>query len=1613
MSKSTQSRKAELVEQVVDLLARKLKKEARERAETFLRAYYEWVAADDLLGETSENLLGSALSLWNLAARREPGTPRVRVHNPRVEEQGWKNSHTIVEIVNDDMPFLVDSVTAALNQMDLTVDLIIHPVVRVRRNDTGELISISAADTGKKSGWFAESCMHIEITAQSDPDMLAKIATTVEAVLGDVRAAVEDWRFLLNRVSETLSDLGQIPDSAKAGDRKEAQAFLKWVHDDHFTFLGGRDYRLAGNGKTSLKIVDGSGCGVLRDASVDALLDDNQRAVLLPEMRAFLNRPGVVLITKSSTRATVHRAVHMDVLCVKTFDKAGKVNGLRLFAGLFTSVAYSRSPRDIPLLRSKVETIVARSGFTPSSHDGKALVHILENYPRDELFQIGDEELIDISLGILQLQERQRVALFLRADPFARFMSLLIYVPRDRFNSALRLRMQEIVEAGFQGKVAAFYTQIGDAPLARLHFIVKTDPTSPPLFDAAVIEEQLTEAARSWADGLRDALIDEKGEEKGAELFRRYGEGFPSAYRERFTAGVAVGDIDRIEAAFESGALQMNLYRPIEQDEASLRFKIYHPGGPVPLSDVLPMLENMGLKVIDEIPFRIGARGQEERVWVHDFGMVTRSGAVADLSAVRDKFHDAFERIWLGEVENDGFNRLVLGGGLDWRGIVVLRAYCKYLRQAGITFSQDYMEDTLAANPAIVAMLVELFDAHMNPRREDKPDARAARLVVKIEEALEAVVNLDEDRILRRYLNLVQVTLRTNFFQLDGGGRPKPYVAFKLDSGAIDALPLPRPLVEIFVYSSRFEAVHLRGGKVARGGIRWSDRREDFRTEVLGLMKAQMVKNTVIVPVGSKGGFVVKQMPPPAAGRAALMDEVIACYKLFMAGMLDVTDNRDGDVVLPPLDVVRRDQDDPYLVVAADKGTATFSDIANSVSVERGFWLGDAFASGGSAGYDHKKMGITARGAWESVKRHFREIGKDIQKEDFTVVGIGDMAGDVFGNGMLLSKHIRLVGAFNHMHIFIDPDPDAAKSWVERKRLFDKPGSAWSDYSAKLISKGGGVFERSAKSIELSDEIRALLGVTVTKMPPNDLIRNLLKTQVELLWFGGIGTYVRASEESDADVGDRANDAVRVTATDLKCAVLGEGGNLGVTQRARIEYGLGGGRLNTDAIDNSAGVDTSDHEVNIKILLGDVVARGDMTMKQRNTLLGRMTDELAELVLRDNYQQTQALSIAQHLGFDALDAQVQLMRRLERKGRLNRALEFLPDDESLAERVVAKCALSRPEIAVLLAYAKLDLYDDLLHSDLPDDEALFDDLLLYFPNPLRAKYRAAIARHRLRREIIATVVTNSLINRMGPTFIASVADETGLAVSEIARAYAVTREVFGLRDLWAGIEALDNKAAAALQADLLVDIMRLAERATVWFLRREHPVNSKRLLENFGPGLRAVAGSLEKMISKPLHATVRRRADGLVKAGVESALAVRLSSLDLLGSACDIVAIAQGGGVGVVDAGKVYFALGARFGFDWLRAAATDLAPEGTWEKQAIAALVQDLLHQQSELTIRVLDAAGGSGIADKMIHIWSEAHAHTVEGINDMLDQFRSADQVGLAMIAVASGKLRALVGG
>ncbi len=1602
----------------------------RDAVLAFLQRYYLHTAPEDLTGRDPVDILGAAFSHYRLAETRPQGTASVRVHTPTVEENGWTCSHSVVEVVTDDMPFLVDSVTNELSRQGRGIHVVIHPQIVVRRDVTGRLVELctdTPASGALPHDAHVESWIHVEIDRETDREDLKQITADLLRVLSDVREAVEDWEKMRDAAVRIADELPVEPvaDDLRKEEIEEARELLRWLAEDHFTFLGFREYRLRDD--DSLAAVAGTGLGILRADPKHHGEDDHPVSPsferLPADARAKAREHRLLVLTKANSRATVHRPSYLDYVGVKKFDAEGNVIGERRFLGLFSSAAYTESVRRVPVVRRKVEEVLRRAGFSPNSHDGRDLLQILETYPRDELFQTPVEELLSTVTSVLYLQERRRLRLYLRQDEYGRYYSALVYLPRDRYTTAVRLRIIEILKEELGGISVDFTAWNTESVLSRLHFVVRVPQGTelPHLSDADKerIETRLVEATRSWADGFGEALNAEFGEERAAELLRRYGSAFTEGYKADHSPRSAVADLVRLEelTAEDGGDFALSLYEPVGAGPGERRFKIYRKGGSVSLSAVLPVLSRLGVEVVDERPYELRC-ADRTTAWIYDFGLRMPKSENGNGDALgdngRERFQEAFAATWTGQAENDGFNALVLSAGLTWRQAMVLRAYAKYLRQAGSTFSQDYMEDTLRHNVHTTRLLVSLFEARMSPDRQKAGHELVDALLEELDSALDQVASLDEDRILRSFLTVVKATLRTNFFQEALGGRPHEYVSMKFDPQAIPDLPAPRPAYEIWVYSPRVEGVHLRFGKVARGGLRWSDRREDFRTEILGLVKAQMVKNTVIVPVGAKGGFVAKQLPDPSVDRDAWLAEGVASYRTFISALLDITDNMVAGEVVPPADVVRHDEDDTYLVVAADKGTATFSDIANEVAQSYNFWLGDAFASGGSAGYDHKKMGITARGAWESVKRHFRELGVDTQAEDFTVVGIGDMSGDVFGNGMLLSEHIRLVAAFDHRHIFIDPTPDAATSYAERRRLFELPRSSWADYDTGLLSAGGGVFPRTAKSIPLNKHIRDALGIEAGtgKMTPADLMKAILKAPVDLLWNGGIGTYVKASTESQADVGDKGNDAIRVDGKDLRVKVVGEGGNLGLTQLGRIEFARQGGRINTDAIDNSAGVDTSDHEVNIKILLNGLVTDGDMTVKQRNKLLAEMTDEVGALVLRNNYAQNTALANALAQSKDMLHAQQRFIRHLVRAGHLDRALEFLPTDRQIRERLAGGHGLTGPETAVLLAYTKITVAEELLHTSLPDDPHLRGLLHAYFPTALREQFAEHIDNHPLRREITTTVLVNDTVNTGGTTYLHRLREETGASLEEIVRAQTAARAIFRSGPVWDAVEELDNKVEADVQTRIRLHSRRMVERGTRWLLNnRPQPLELGETIAFFEEGVGRVWGELPKLLRGADAEWYQKIYDELTGAGVPDGLATRVAGFSSAFPALDIVTVAHRMDRDPLEVAEVYYDLADRLGITQLMDRIIELPRADRWQSMARAAIREDLYAAHAALTADVLAVGDGTSTPEQRFKVWEQKNAPILGRARTTLEEIQGSDAFDLANLSVAMRTMRTLL--
>jgi glutamate dehydrogenase len=1568
----------------------------------FFHAFFANAMPEDVNRYGPEGLTAIAQMVFARVSARQPGESLVTLFNPREENRAYPKNETLVIAANDDTPFLFDSTMAEMNARGIRVRALFHPIIPMATGQTSVIVLVldPVIEEAKRTA----------------------VVDNLKKVYSQVYLAVRDWQPMLARLNETITALKAYSSDVSAEELNESIAFLEWLGDDNFTFLGARDYAYRNGDEAVLAALPETGLGDLAEPEAFVLRGESNQAALSADVRDFLTAPAPLIITKANEFSRVHRHVHMDYIGVKLFGPDRKLKGERRFVGLFTSAAYNQRPSEIPLLRLKVSRVLARAGLPPASHDGKALAHILDTFPRDELFQISDDELFATAMGILRLGGRPRVRVFLRFDRFDRFVSALVYVPRDHYDSAIREKIHALLAKAFHGRMSAATPLLDDTALARVHYIIGRNDGARPFVDVHELEKEIAAAIRTWDDGFLTALVSAHGEIDGAKLYHEQAQGFPARYRDVFGPTEAVQDLDELHKLSSSkGVLKARVYRKADDAHSALRIKLYILGSSVmPLSGSLPIFENLGLKVIAEDSYPVTLKssdGWTGEAAVLDFLMERADEGAADLDEIKPALESAFHAVIAGDTESDGFNRLVIGAGLAWRDVTILRSVARFLRQAGMAFSQDYVESSLARNPDIARLLVELFHARLAPGQAD--EAHATTINDRIEAALNDVPSLDDDRIIRRMRNVITNVLRTNYYQHDPAKAPKPYVSMKLDSQKLDELPAPRPHVEIFVYSPEVEGVHLRFGKVARGGLRWSDRREDFRTEVLGLVKAQQVKNAVIVPVGSKGGFYPKQLPVNAT-REEVQAAGISAYKTFISALLDVTDNisADGSIVHPD-HVVRHDEDDPYLVVAADKGTATFSDIANGIAEARGFWLGDAFASGGSHGYDHKKMGITAKGAWEAVKRHFREMGRDIQNEPFTVTGVGDMSGDVFGNGMLLSKHIKLVAAFDHRHVFLDPNPDEEKSWAERERMFALPRSSWADYNKELISQGGGVYPRTAKEIVLSPEAKKALDLDKDKATPVEVMRAILKANVDLLWFGGIGTYIKAHAQNNLEVGDRTNDALRIDGREIRAKVVGEGANLGCTQLGRVEYAQQGGRIDTDAIDNSAGVDTSDHEVNLKILVSGPVRRGEITMEQRDADLMAVTDEVAAHVLKDNYDQTLALSVAQQFAVRDLDAYGRFMRDLERRGKLDRAVEFLPDEEELRKRAQASKGLTRPELSVMLAYAKLDLFAEIIGTDLPDDPHFLSTLAGYFPDATAKAFPNEVEHHRLRREIIATVLANRIVNLGGPVFVHRLNESSGANHARIARAFVVADGGFGLSALKARIDALDAKVEANVQTSMYADIAEVLRRLGLWFLANipaDADLNDS--IAMYRAGVEALRGTFATLVSPYEAANTEERIKTLQDAGAPLDVAEDVAVLGLLSAAPEIAQLAHTRSVDIDLVAGAYFEVGEIVGIDRLRGLAAKITASEHWDRLAIRRIVDDLYAGQRALTAKVLaqyehepvDRTRVEGI--EAAKRWAEKNADALARTKAFFGELERTGDLTMAKLTLANSQVHEMAG-
>jgi glutamate dehydrogenase len=1574
-----------------------------ELAARFAEELFARVDAGELEAYDPASLALLAAGAFESFRIRPPGEPKVVLGERTLKGMDF----LAIDIVNNDMPFLLDSVVSELRGRGLVPELVAHPIFEVRRDRKGEL-SVLRAGPAPANGVPRESFIHLQIRKTGPLPPSGEITDAILRVLADVNTVVSDFEAMTGRLERAIAEFEANPPPAAPEVNAEAMAFLRWLNANNFIFLGIREYDYTGGRNTGqLLAKPDTGLGLLRDESMLLLRRGQGQPEFTPQIRGyFLNSPPVI-VAKGNSISTVHRRAHWDIIGIKLYGTGGKIAGQLRIAGLFAASAYNLSVLNIPLLRHKAATVLQGSGYPAGGHSERALLNALETFPRDELFQSPVEQLARIAGEIVKTDLTPRARVFIRRDEFERFISAFVYVPRERYDTGVRVAIVKALEEAFGGRLESFTPFFPEGAMVRIHFVIWRTNGALKEAEEESLERAVEKIVRTWGDELRERILRQYGS-AGYRLAEKYLPAFPAGYQETNRPSRALEDIRGLETLGPNVTTEIDIHREDPADGDKVRATLLQVDRPVTLSARVPIFENMGFDVISERTFELTPKldGGAGLVYLHDTGLHLTNGGKAELFARRENLEKGFLAIWSGAAANDRYNGLILSAGLDWRQAALLRAYGAYYRQTGTPHGTIYVAEVLNKHARVAASLFELFDRRFNPAGGPDADAReaeCAKIVERIAAALDKIPVLDEDRILRNLLTLINATLRTNFYQQGSGEPGLETIALKLKSSDIDWLPAPKPFAEIFVYSPRFEGIHLRGGPIARGGIRWSDRPQDFRSEVLSLAKAQQVKNVVIVPQGAKGGFVPRRL---LANREASQAEGIACYKAFVSSLLSLTDNRVGAGIVPPECTIRRDGDDSYLVVAADKGTATFSDIANGIALGRNFWLGDAFASGGSAGYDHKGMGITAKGAWEAVKRHFREMNVDIQTTPFTVAGVGDMSGDVFGNGMLLSKATKLVAAFDHRDIFIDPDPDPAASFEERQRLFNLPRSSWQDYNRAKISKGGGVYSRSEKYIALPAEALKLLGVGAS-VPPAEIMAAIVKAPVDLLWFGGIGTYVRGSGETDAQVNDKANDAIRVAARELQANVIGEGANLGVTQRGRIEFALLGGRINTDAIDNSAGVNTSDAEVNLKIALGSARAAGKLDTGARNGLLAAMTDEVAASVLRNNYLQTLAISLAEMDGVADLGFQQRLMQQLETQDHLNRALEGLPSDAAIAERAAASRPLTRPELAVLLAYAKIDLNRSLIASAVPDDPHLGRALMAYFPPLLRERFADEIAHHPLRREIIATSLANDIINSGGPTFIVRLAEETGSTPEDIAYAFAAVMAVHGLGGIYAGIDALDGKIDGQKQLLLYRGVQDLLRKQTAWFLR--HGLSEESLepeIERYRAGVERLAMNLAAALPKEAQARLERERERLEGEGVPAELARRLAALEPLTQALDAVRVAAPMKVPVQDAARTIFSIRDAFHLDELAAASEGLAAGDYFDRLAVNSILAAVASAQRALARRIIEHPTAKGDFEA----WRKRNEGTAGRVAASLAGMLEGRGLTLAKLTVGVAQLRDL---
>jgi len=1528
-------------------------------------------------------------SYQNLGARQS------KAHSITITSLNNKSNTHVIDVFNEDMPFIVDSGLAAIRASGADIRLFAHPILPVVENE-GEIEVLEKIEDGAT----ITSLLHVHFDPGLDPKALETIKAEMDNVLVQVRHAVAGWRPMLEKLGDVVRAYRNHPPEVDEAVLSESMHFLGWLADHNFTFLGMREYKFTqSNGEPNLEPIPDSGLGILSDPDLYFLRHGEDYVEMTAQHADFLTKSDPLMVTKANIKSVVHRRVHMDYIGIKQFNEDGSIAGELRIIGLFTSMSLATPHTEVPLLRRKVMEVVRRSGHNPNSHSGKALMNALDNYPREELFQIDEDLLFEFATTISSLADRPRVRVLPRIDPFDNFVSIIMFMARDRYNSQLREQVGEYLAEQYDARVSTYYPNFPEGELVSVHFILGRNGGVTPKPSREELEAHITDLTYSFGDRLLAAA-------KEPRDVLDYANAFTNAYQEKYDYAEALKDIEQFQLLMDDKQIAVRLSQHARR-EGAYSLKLYHRSTPIPLSARVPMLEHFGFKVINERTYTVTPKNTDERV-MHDM-TIKAPGVKQDLTQVDNVIERALKAVWYKDAENDGYNKLTVRAAMEWDDVSIIRALGRYLKQTKIAYSQRYMWDTLAKHPDVALAIANLFHVRHAPEFVGDKTSVEANARETISAALQAITSLDDDTIVRRFVNLVDSSLRTNFFQRVDNKR-RPALAIKYDAFKVDGLPDPRPFREIHVYSPRVEGVHLRGGMIARGGLRWSDRPEDFRTEVLGLVKAQMVKNAVIVPVGAKGGFVPKQMPSNPT-REEFIAEGTEAYKIFIGSLLDITDNLDGDMVIPPKDVTRLDGDDAYLVVAADKGTATFSDTANAISDERNFWLSDAFASGGSVGYDHKKMGITARGGWEAVKRHFRELDRDIQTEPFTAVGVGDMSGDVFGNGMLLSKATKLIAAFDHRDIFIDPNPDPETTWQERKRIFDLGRSSWQDYDQSLLSNGGGIYPRSSKSIKLSPEAVEALGLEKDEMTPNELMRAILVSRVDLLWFGGIGTYVRASTESDAEAGDRANDAIRITGAEIGAKVLGEGANLGITQLGRVEFARHGGRINTDAIDNSAGVNSSDLEVNIKIALGTLVREGTFTYEERNSFLAGMTDEVAELCLRNNYLQTLALSLAERRQSSDLPYHADFIKALEAAGQLNRKVEYLPKHADLMEREAHGTGLYRPELAVILAYAKNTLYAELLDSEVPDDPYLGKELFRYFPDHLAKVHPDTIKNHRLRREVIATVLCNAMINRGGPDFVHRLSAATGADASQVAAAYAAARDSFGLTEMNLAIDALDTKMQGDTQLELYDELRTLLLQQTAWFLRNVNFADGiSSVVDTYSKGIETIRSMLDDVLPAFVARSVAEQAQTLIKGGTPETLAKRISQLSALTLATEVVLVSERAEISVQDAAKTYFAVLETFKLGHITEQVQSIEVKDYYDRLALDRAIANLMRAQRDLTLDVITF--DSADVETGLAAWHEARHDEIERSREMVAGITEST-LSVSRLSVAAGLLSDLARG